>query len=295
MKGSTLTGIKDVDMKIVNMLDDYELGKVCQANKYINKEICNSQTFWRNRVLNKFGPYLGDADFIRKIYMERNLGYEDWEHYYKYLMKVFEEENGYFQGRGTDAAKLGIIIRENTNKLIELQKTGTIKQVDDFLNQNFLVNYLAALFINYRPDLLKYYLQRSKTDVRFFPLFRDGARELLVEFAGEEPRELLEILIEDPRIDLSNAAVTILDRLPNKFRELVKNGRINSSGLLRQIIDFSIHENEESINELLPTLFKYYMEIHEPDLADSYKEILVALTRNRNLGDGFYIKLLQNI
>lgn len=296
MKGSALTGIKDVDMKIVNMLDDYELGKVCQANKYINNEICNSQTFWRNRVLNKFGPYLGDADFIRKNYMERNLEikYDNWKDYYKYLMKVFETEP-YITLKfsvGQDVGKVAKIMDDNNDKLIQLHKTGTVKEVDDFLNQNFLVSYRPALFINYRPDLLRYYLQRTKTDIRFFPLFREGGRELLTEYAGEEPLELLEILIEDPRIDPTNAVMSIVTRLPDKFRDLVKSGRITSSGLLQQIIELAENEDEEYINEVFPILFKYYNEVFSPD---SYREILIALAQNDNLSNDFYVKILKNI
>lgn len=44
-----LTGIKDVDMKIIDNLNDVELGKVCTVNKYVNK-LCNEEIFWVNRI-----------------------------------------------------------------------------------------------------------------------------------------------------------------------------------------------------------------------------------------------------
>lgn len=45
-----LTGIKDVDMKIIDNLNDIELGKVCRTNKYV-KDLCDSEIFWINRIL----------------------------------------------------------------------------------------------------------------------------------------------------------------------------------------------------------------------------------------------------
>jgi hypothetical protein len=43
------TGIKDTDFLILNQLSDYELGKVCQVNKYAEK-LCKDDTFWLNRI-----------------------------------------------------------------------------------------------------------------------------------------------------------------------------------------------------------------------------------------------------
>ena len=45
-KGSemSLTGIKDIDLKILQELTDAELGKVCTVNKRV-AELCNDETF----------------------------------------------------------------------------------------------------------------------------------------------------------------------------------------------------------------------------------------------------------
>jgi hypothetical protein len=45
----TFTGIKDTDFLILNQLSDYELGKVCQVNKYAEK-LCKDENFWLNRI-----------------------------------------------------------------------------------------------------------------------------------------------------------------------------------------------------------------------------------------------------
>ena len=48
----SLTGIKDVDMNIILQLEDRELPWVCAVNKYVN-EICESDTFWYRRLINR--------------------------------------------------------------------------------------------------------------------------------------------------------------------------------------------------------------------------------------------------
>ena len=48
------TGVKDIDFKILMNLDDSELGKVCQTNKYLNS-LCKDNTFWFNKIHNKLG------------------------------------------------------------------------------------------------------------------------------------------------------------------------------------------------------------------------------------------------
>ena len=49
----TLTKNKDTDIIILQQLNDYELGKVCTVNKYVNS-ICNDDKFWLNRTMLNF-------------------------------------------------------------------------------------------------------------------------------------------------------------------------------------------------------------------------------------------------
>lgn len=51
-----LTGIRDVDYKILNELDDKSLVNFCSVNKKAD-EYCDDQSFWLNRILIKF-PFL---------------------------------------------------------------------------------------------------------------------------------------------------------------------------------------------------------------------------------------------
>ena len=74
-----LSGIKPVDAKIIDLLSDYELGKVCLANKYVNG-ICKDDNFWMNRTSRVFGPILGSIEELKTYKEDRN-----WKDFYQYL------------------------------------------------------------------------------------------------------------------------------------------------------------------------------------------------------------------
>lgn len=80
-----LTGNKDTDILIINMLNDYELGKVCQANRYVNT-ICNDETFWRIRIYEKYGNRLKEFDVDISKYRKTS-----WKDYYILLSKVVKK------------------------------------------------------------------------------------------------------------------------------------------------------------------------------------------------------------
>lgn len=63
----------DVNMKILNDLDDQDLSKACQVDKYFN-QICNNEAFWRRRIekffpedLNKKGMFQTFRDFYKEL------------------------------------------------------------------------------------------------------------------------------------------------------------------------------------------------------------------------------------
>ena len=76
-----LTGVKDLDIKILNELEDKDLVSYCQTNKQADN-ICKDQNFWLNRILIRF-PYLS-LDILKKYKGDR-----DWSEYYiKDLRKI---------------------------------------------------------------------------------------------------------------------------------------------------------------------------------------------------------------
>lgn len=50
-----LTNIKDLDLKILSELDDRELFTICNSKNIYLSRICKDETFWRNRLLQKYG------------------------------------------------------------------------------------------------------------------------------------------------------------------------------------------------------------------------------------------------
>ncbi len=51
-----LTGIKDVDLKILDELSDQELFSFCLVNTDANR-LCSNEVFWRNRFIKRFGKF----------------------------------------------------------------------------------------------------------------------------------------------------------------------------------------------------------------------------------------------
>ena len=80
-----LTGIKDVDFLILDLLNDDELGKVCQINKTAHF-YCNDENFWLNRTQSKFGKFLLPLGIDVRDY---NNGY--WKDYYRMMKKIVEK------------------------------------------------------------------------------------------------------------------------------------------------------------------------------------------------------------
>lgn len=50
-----LTGVKDVDLKILSEVGDRELFTVCDSKDVYIRRICKDENFWKNRLLKKYG------------------------------------------------------------------------------------------------------------------------------------------------------------------------------------------------------------------------------------------------
>ncbi len=80
-----LTGIKYLDRKTLNELDDVDLVNACRANKKAEL-LCNDQVFWMNRVFLRFG-YV-DEDILRN-----NKGNRSWSEYYIHDLRKINKNN----------------------------------------------------------------------------------------------------------------------------------------------------------------------------------------------------------
>ncbi len=63
-----LSGIKDVDLKILSELNDRDLFSFCLADKAVNK-MCKDENFWRNRFVSRFGQ-IEKPDNWRNYYLK---------------------------------------------------------------------------------------------------------------------------------------------------------------------------------------------------------------------------------
>ena len=118
-----MLGVKDVDLKILQELNDIELGKVCSTNKAINN-ICKDESFWMNRTLNKFSVVLGNIEKIREYKEKSNLS---WRNYYISLINFidtlystsdhFSDRTEYLKNISEDKKIIDIFIHYNNVKI----------------------------------------------------------------------------------------------------------------------------------------------------------------------------------
>ena len=87
-----LTGIKDLDLKILNLLDDKSLANTFKLNRYF-RTLSRIESFWLNRSLQRWGKYLGDLKTIDK-YRERAFCHT-WRTYYFSILKYIKKINNY--------------------------------------------------------------------------------------------------------------------------------------------------------------------------------------------------------
>jgi len=62
---SKFSGIKDVDLLILMILEDADLFKICLLNKYFNS-LCNDEYFWYNRIVKKYGKDVANKNINKK-------------------------------------------------------------------------------------------------------------------------------------------------------------------------------------------------------------------------------------
>ncbi len=81
------TGLPATDILILAELSDRELIDTCTVNKYVNN-ICNNESFWLNRVLNKYSNRLGSGKEIREKYFSPGT---TWKEYYLWLSNLEDD------------------------------------------------------------------------------------------------------------------------------------------------------------------------------------------------------------
>ena len=81
----SFTGNKDTDFIILDKLDDKELGRLCQSDKYV-ATLCENETFWLNRLMRVYSVSPQKIDEMRKY-----LFFQDNKELYIWLKKYFSK------------------------------------------------------------------------------------------------------------------------------------------------------------------------------------------------------------
>ena len=103
------TSDKNIDMLILNNLDDEDLSKVCVINKYVYS-LCQNETFWTNRFINKYGKYYQDIESMKKFKGEMS-----WKEYYLWISDLINDRSPYYvsaQARKADRDDIIAILYE---------------------------------------------------------------------------------------------------------------------------------------------------------------------------------------
>ena len=132
-----LTGIKDVDINILNKLEDKDLVNICQTNKKAD-EICKDEGFWLQRIFTKF-PYL-TIDILKEY-----KGVRSWSDYYIYDLRRFS-------------------LKKYPNvKLTNALKNGRLDQVIILLNRGAWFNNMVSIAsANGQLNIVKYLIEKVK-------------------------------------------------------------------------------------------------------------------------------------
>jgi hypothetical protein len=84
-----LTGIKDVDLKILSELNDKDLFSFCLVDKHANR-LCKDENFWRNRFFVRFGQNVDNKNNKkwRDFYLEIVSKLGDYENPWDFFHRI---------------------------------------------------------------------------------------------------------------------------------------------------------------------------------------------------------------
>ena len=165
-----LTGIKDVDFKILLPLTNRDLAQMFQLNKYLY-QLSKHESFWRERTIYFFVTIEGVFNNVQQLDKFRNN--RKWKKYYKFLMKSVNSYIKYsvhdFDIADTEDEEMIFQRFENNGIIVkQLLKNKNYKVVDEFLDTHFIYSPMAEIF-EANEEALEYLLSRSITDYRFIP------------------------------------------------------------------------------------------------------------------------------
>lgn len=142
-----LTGDKNLDMEILMKLKDYELGPVCQANKYINT-LCKTPIFWYNRMIKKI-----EESYQKNLKLNKNMkkfevngiNLEKMKDYFGF--ENLQELNNFLNKFSLNALySLYVMYDIIVNNLVDLVYTFDDTKLPKYINKKELIFYLRREF-----------------------------------------------------------------------------------------------------------------------------------------------------
>ena len=165
-KKQTLSGIKDVDLKILSNLNDRDLFSLCIVDKYTNN-LCKDKNFWRNRFINRFGE---------NSYKPEN---RTWKNHY---LKVVSDLDDYGERLGeltwnikTNPDTYNVYLFDyQTENFINLEKDETSKNIYLFLALGKEITLELPLFPEDDFSIIQKYKSNEEfTPYKIFKLIHD--------------------------------------------------------------------------------------------------------------------------
>jgi len=160
------TKIKDVDIKILLDLNDYELNKICRTNKYINT-LCNDDYFWKFKLDKLVSMELFPTD-LRNKGKEIYINFKDFFNRQKILGFQLNKYNDLLSSQERDKFKYIANWATINNYLSVLNKLIQLKHFpdQDSINLaafkgnievlNILRNYIKKTSPSNHPSMLKF-------------------------------------------------------------------------------------------------------------------------------------------
>lgn len=224
---NVLSGYKDTDYIILNKLNDYELGKVCQVNKKL-KKICDDDNFWKVRTYQKLGKFFypkNPKDFIITT----------WKNYYISLM---EKINSYM--KGTIYLINGVPNKINKNEIFHgVALPGSQEEIKDE-DLKIVLNKIDRENIEYKEAIKKKNLKQI---------------EKILE---NEETEFIKINEPLKKLDIDD--VSLIEFFYEKSEKEHKiDAKILKEKLTRMARDIYLSYKEGQVsNDYLQGIYKYY-------------------------------------
>lgn len=230
-----LTGNKNTDYEILYNLHDYDLGRMCQVNKYTRK-LCKDDIFWMNRTFKRFSPIFTPEELKNYKTM---FGFKKWRNYYIDLVNFLE--NGYNRNNENiprfDYQHIASYIEDKTEGYIDCyDKNGdcSMNFEEDFVDLNQVFGEISKTRKISDMKITKekkWILLQKILDVRWFKIHPFNIRRFYE-------------LFEDQAVDV------LLNK--NNFREvreailkrMLVNRDINTSIIFYKVFPFIEHSDE---------------------------------------------------